>query len=420
MRAEPPGALQARRARPEEPSVRYRAYRGAIAGEHLPLALVDLDALDANIDLIAGEARAHHKRLRVASKSIRCLPLLRYIADRAREVFLGVMSYAVREAAHLVEHGFDDVIVAYPTLLEQDLALLAALNRRGARAAIVADDEAQLTLLEAAAAKGGAKIPVLVDVDLSYRPLAGVVHLGVRRSPLHDVRSALRLATRIHASRTLELGGLMGYEAQIAGVTDRNPFSPLLDAPRRAMKELSRPHVEGLREELAAAFAASGLPCPVFNGGGSGSLAWCRAEPSLTEVTAGSGFLGSHLFDYYRDVHYEPAALFALQVVRRPAPELVTCHGGGYVASGEAGRDRLPVPFLPDGLELLVMEGAGEVQTPLRVTRGADLELGAPVFFRHAKAGELAEHFSEYLLVRGDHIEGRAPTYRGQGRCFLG
>jgi len=60
------------------------------------------------------------------------------------------------------------------------------------------------------------------------------------------------------------------------------------------------------------------------------------------------------------------------------------------------------------------------VQTPVRVPRGITLPLGAPVFFRHAKSGELAEHFNEYLLLRGEKIEGRAPTYRGLGQCFLG
>ncbi len=75
--------------------------------------------------------------------------------------------------------------------------------------------------------------------------------------------------------------------------------------------------------------------------------------------------------------------------------------------------------MLPPGLSLLTFEGAGEVQTPIRLPAGLSLPLGAPVFFRHAKAGELAEHFAEYLLVRGDPIVDRAPTYRGLGRCFL-
>src|SRR5207244_2558454 len=125
--------------------------------------------------------------------------------------------------------------------------------------------------------------------------------------------------------------------------------------------------------------------------GGTGSLAWSAKDPSLTEVTAGSGFLDSLLFDYYRDLSLAPAALFALQVVRRPSPGIVTCHGGGYVASGAPGPDRLPRPWLPAGLELLGLEGAGEVQTPLRLRAGAAPRLGDPVFFRHAKAGELAE-----------------------------
>ena len=137
-------------------------------------------------------------------------------------------------------------------------------------------------------------------------------------------------------------------------------------------------------------------------------------------MAAGSGFLDSHLFDAYRGLSLRPAAYFALQVVRRPGPGLRTCHGGGYIASGACGRDRLPVPALPDGLRLLSAEGAGEVQTPLAVPEHTPLELGDPVFFRHAKAGELAEHFEAYILVRGDRVEARAPTYRGLNKCFLG
>ena len=48
-----------------------------------------------------------------------------------------------------------------------------------------------------------------------------------------------------------------------------------------------------------------------------------------------------------------------------PPPQMVTVHGGGLVASGPAGPDRLPTPWAPAGLELIGLEGAGEVQTPL-------------------------------------------------------
>src|SRR5262249_53767555 len=128
--------------------------------------------------------------------------------------------------------------------------------------------------------------------------------------------------------------------------------------------------------------------------------------------------LDSHLFDGFRGLSLSPAAFFGLQVTRRPAPGIVTCQSGGYVASGAPGADRLPVPYLPAGLGLLGLEGVGEVQTPLIVPAGVDVELGAPVFFRHAKAGELAEHFTTYLLVRGDRVDARVLTYRGAGQCF--
>jgi D-serine deaminase-like pyridoxal phosphate-dependent protein len=91
---------------------------------------------------------------------------------------------------------------------------------------------------------------------------------------------------------------------------------------------------------------------------------------------------------------------------------------GGYVASGTPTPDRHPSPYLPAGLTLLGTEGAGEVQTPV-VGRAADaLRLADRVWLRHAKAGELAERFTDYHLVSGDRVVTTVPTYRGEGRSF--
>jgi len=386
--------------------------RRAIRGEPLPLALVDLGALEANVERLVSPARARGKRIRVATKSVRCPALLERIASASRGVVVGAMTYAAGECAVLMKHGFDDFLLAYPTVQRTDLVQIADANRRGATARLIVDSAAHVEAAASTARRQDARIPVVIDVDASYRPVVGI-HLGVRRSPLHDPAGVVSLARQIAASPDLRFDGIMMYEAQIAGLQD-------VGLAERAMKRLSRRDVVAQRASIVEALTREGLAPQVVNGGGTGSVDANAREAALTEIAAGSGFLDSHLFDGYRGLELAPASFFALQVARVPAPGLVTCHGGGWVASGPPGRDRLPIPVAPPGLSLLDLEGAGEVQTPLRVPRGTRLDVGDSVLFRHAKAGELAEHVNEYLLVEGERVVDRVKTYRGLGQCFLG
>ena len=172
----------------------YQRYLSALGDEPLPCAAVDLDAFERNVDALLAPVRRAGKTLRVASKSVRCVDLLRRIAARGGEAVRGVMAYAPAEAAFLASQGFPDVLVAYPTARAGDAALIAAANRDGARVSIVADAPEHLALLSAAAAAAGTRIPVIVDVDVSYRPLGDRAPIGARRSPLRDPESVADLA----------------------------------------------------------------------------------------------------------------------------------------------------------------------------------------------------------------------------------
>jgi D-serine deaminase-like pyridoxal phosphate-dependent protein len=399
----------------------YETYRSAIAGRPLPLALVDLDAVDANVETVL--RLLGDKPLRVATKSIRSLELTRYIARRLGDAMCGLMTYTAEETSLLGKEGFTDLLLAYPTVQKSDVEHIARRNREGAVARVVVDAHEHLDALDASGRVAGTRIPVVIEMDVALRPgiLMGGVHIGVMRSPLRSVEEVVALAKEASGREHLSFAGIMGYEAQIAGVPDRDPSAPLgAESAKRAMKAVSRPQVARMRRDVRRALEGAGLAPSIFNGGGTGSLISSVGDGALTEVTVGSGFLDSHLFDAYRDIRLVPAAYFALQVVRRPQPGIVTCHGGGYIASGEAGSTRLPRVALPAGLKLTKLEGAGEVQTPLLVPESLDLAVGDPVFFRHAKAGELAEHFNEYVLVRGSRVEGTAKTYRGLGLGLLG
>ncbi len=376
-----------------------------------PLAVVDLDALRANAADLA--RRAGGRPIRVASKSVRSR---RLVAEAlAHPGFAGVLAYSLAEAVWLVRSGTTrDVVVAYPSVdraalaeLTSDPALLAAIT-------IMVDDEMHLRFAAAALRSHGeaARGPVRICLDVDSSLRVGGAHLGVRRSPLHTPQDAARLAERVRAHRELRLVGVMFYEAQVAGLPDTSPAVRLVK--QRSLRELATRRAAVVR----AVEQACGHPLELVNGGGTGSLEATAADPAVTELTAGSGLYCPTLFDHYRAFTARPAAWFALPVVRRPAPDVATCFGGGYVASGPAGRSRLPLPVAPAGLRLLRAEGAGEVQTPVRGEAARHLRVGDRVWFRHAKAGELCERFDRLHLVEGDRVVDAAPTYRGEGRSF--
>jgi D-serine deaminase-like pyridoxal phosphate-dependent protein len=374
-----------------------------------PFAVVDLDAFDANADDLL--RRAGGKPVRLASKSVRC----RALAARAHGRGLqGTLAFTLPEALWLED---DDVVVGYPTVDRAALREFAGGPARE-RVTVMADCREHLDALAAAGAAAGAPVRVCLDVDASWWALGGRVRIGAKRSPLRTVEDVVGLAREVVRRPELVLDGLMMYEAQIAGVGDAPPRNPVRGAALRTMQRASGREVADRRAAIVQAVREI-TPLRFVNGGGTGSVEATAAEASVTEVAAGSGLFAPTLFDTYRAFTPQPAAFFALPVVRRPSRRVATALGGGYPASGPAGRDRLPRPVFPRGLRLDPLEGAGEVQTPL-VGRGARrLRVGDRVWMRHAKAGELCERFDVLHLVVGDRVVDVVPTYRGEGRAFL-
>ena len=354
--------------------------------------------------------------VRLVTKSVRSVAVLRYVLD-ASATFQGLLCFSAAEAAWLAGQGFDDLVVAYPTVEPADVTAAAHQIAAGRNIVLMVDHPDQIAPIAAAARAAGAEMPLAIDIDVSTA--FPMLHFGVRRSPITRPDQALALAEAIARAEGVSLAGAMGYEGQIAGVMDDVPGQGPKNRLIRSLKRRSIRNVRARRGAIVAALTAAGHRLRFVNGGGTGSFESTRADPSVTELAAGSGLYNPVLFDHYRGFKLHPAAGFALPVTRQPAPGTVTCSGGGYIASGPAGADRLPQPWLPPGGRLLALEGAGEVQTPVDLPGGATLPIGAPYLFRHAKAGELCERFSTLLLLRGGAVERTVTTYRGDGQCFL-
>ncbi|GAA2001660.1 amino acid deaminase/aldolase [Catenulispora subtropica] len=378
-----------------------------------PFAVVDLRALRQNAESM--RRRAGGKPIRLASKSVRCRAIMRSVL--AMPGYRGILAFTVPEAVWLAEE-FDDILVGYPTADDDALCRIAEDPVLAARITLMADSPAHLDRFTAAAAAGGHPLRVCLDLDASLVAFGGRLHFGAHRSPLHEPAQARELARDVVGRSGLRLVGVMSYEAQIAGVGDDAPGSPMRRTAIRTLQAVSR---RELRRRRAAVIAAVRelAPLEFVNGGGTGSLESTASEAAVTELGAGSGLYAPTLFDTYRGFQPRPAAFFVQSVVRRPNADRATLLGGGWPASGAAGADRLPTPVWPAGLRLTGLEGAGEVQTPLVGPGAARLAVGDRVWFRHTKAGEVCERVNVLHLVDGDRIVGSPPTYRGEGQALL-
>ena len=402
---------------PLPPARPYEEYEQIFAEVEAPFAFVDLDAMAANATEMLG--RAGDKPIRVASKSLRCRTLQERIL-RSDSGFEGQMTFTLPETLWLAEHGFENLLLAYPTADAQalgELALRSAANPEGAPIVMV-DCTEHLDAIESVLGTGAPPVRVCIDVDASWWAFGGRAKVGPKRSPVHTVEQAVALAREIDSRQQLDLAALMSYEGQIAGVGDRPPGRRLRGSAIRFMQRRSAAELAERREAIVAAIREF-APLPIVNGGGTGSLELTAAEELVTEVTAGSGFYAPALFDHYSRFSLTPAAGFALPIVRKPAPSVATALGGGYLASGSGDPSRLPAPWLPAELHLDPEEGAGEVQTPLLGPPAASLSIGDRVYLRHAKAGELCERFDALHLVEAGEIVDVVPTYRGEGQAFL-
>lgn len=385
-----------------------------VAYAHLvrPFACIDLEALDRNIAFVNQEALG--KNIRIATKSVRSINLLRYIAERL-DHHAGFMTFDLRETFHLLNEGFDDLLLGYPQLEESLIEETIPFVKQGRTVTFMIDSVKQWQWLEEIGERHQVMFEICLDINLSVD--FKVLYFGTKRSALQNVEDFQILLASASSVKYTKVTGIMGYEAQIAGVTDV-PVARWQAPAIQLFKKLSLQKISDFRQEVVQLARQNCPDLQFVNGGGSGSIDFTARAEEVTELTIGSAFYFPALFSRYRNLPLDNAVNFALRVTRNPEPGVIVCNGGGYIASGATGADKNPVPIWPENLSYLKNEGAGEVQTPLQDKKG-QLQIGDTVYFKHAKAGELCERFNELHARRQTKYSGAFTTYRGDGECYL-
>lgn len=282
-----------------------------------PVAVVRRAALDANLAALQAACDAAGVRLRAHGKMHKCPALARaQVAAGA----VGLCCQTVGEAEAYAAAGLTDLLVTAP-LAPWGAARLAALAAAGVRIAAVADSEAQLARLDAAARAAGTVLDLVIDVDL-----------GLRRAGA-AVADAPRLAALAAGAAGLRFAGCQAYLGHL---------QHLADLPARAAANAA---ATAALAGLVGVLRDAGLPPAAVTGGGTGTFALDLAGGVFTELQAGSYAL--------MDVEYTDcgapggggwpfgAALFvAATVVSARHATHVTCDAGlkALSADGPAAR----------------------------------------------------------------------------------
>jgi len=293
-----------------------------------PALIVRMDAFEANLAAADELLRAGSKRLRPHVKTHRTPALaLRQLEATAAA---GLTCATVGEAEAMVDAGADDVLVANEVIQAGKLARLAALGRR-ARVGVAVDSAEGVGALGEAARRAGTEVLALVDVDV-----------GLGRCGVSGAAAAVELARVVERTRGLRLEGIMGYEGRLR--PDRHDRAGTI---ARAYRTLA---------ETKEAFDRAGLAAGTVSSAGTSTLREALADPTITEIQAGTYALMEANLDGL-PLPFVPACAVLATVISRTAGRAVLDVGRKSIACDYGP----PAPLL-DGA---VLEAINEEHTIL-------------------------------------------------------
>ncbi len=279
-----------------------------------PSLLIDLAALEHNIETVHGFFRDRPAKLRPHVEAHRC-PAIAHRQLAAGGTVGGISVGTVGQAEVFAAAGIDDIAIANQVVTAPKIERLSALARR-ARVAVAVDDARNLAQLSEAAVAAGVEIGVLVEVD---------TRLG--RCGVAPGAPVLALAERAAAASNLDFRGLASYEG------------PILDPDVEARTAETRACVEKLLDSRALVERA-GIEVEVVSLGASHNYEIVGAMDGVSEVPAGAYAL---MDGRYQDIRAElrPAAHVLASVVSRPEPGVAITDAGVKAVGMDAGPARL-------------------------------------------------------------------------------
>lgn len=224
-----------------------------------PIAVVDLDRLEANIARLADYAREHGIALWPHAKTHKMPPVARMqLAAGAT----GLTVAKVGEAEVFARHDLGPLLLHYPVYGPEAWRRLGEVA--GATPLTVAVDSYDAAEpLAAALVAAGTTAEVLVEIDV-----------GLHRTGVASPAAACALAERLDGLAGLDVAGISCYPGFVRG--------PSAEIGRKLAG------VEATLAEAVAQFARSGVRCDRVSGGCTPAMTMTHLTPSVNELRAGT------------------------------------------------------------------------------------------------------------------------------------
>jgi D-serine deaminase-like pyridoxal phosphate-dependent protein len=234
----------------------------AVEAIDTPALVIDLDAMERNLERMAEFARSHGVRLRPHAKMHKSALIA---AMQMRAGAVGVCVQKTGEAEAMADGGVGDIYLSNEVISPSKLARVAALSKR-VHLSIAVDSTLGVERLAAALRAAGGQADVFVEIDV------GQGRCGVASA------AAGALAQQVVA-HGLRFAGLQAYQGRAQHLRDPAERD---SAIRRAV---------ALVRAAQAAITGSGIACPLVTGGGTGTF-----TREATSGVYGELQVGSYLF----------------------------------------------------------------------------------------------------------------------------
>ena len=340
-----------------------------------PALLIDLDALEKNIETMAKYIRGVPAELRPHEKTHKC-PIIAHKQLAAGAI--GITCAKLGEAEAMAAAGIRDILIANQVVGEPKVTRLVNLTKHSDVIVAVESTWNVRHLAEAARSKG-TRLNVIIEVDV-----------GNNRCGTAPGEPTLELAREIASHPSLNMRGLIGYEGFCQNICS---FEERREKATRAMDQLIS--TKDLLDDKR-------FSTEIVSAGGTGTHMITAEHPGVNEVEAGSYIFMDTSYGLVEGLEMYDYALTVLStVVSTRRPGVTVCDAGRKTITFEPGR---PMP-LAKGLEGVTYVAASEEHGRLSVGEDSGLRMGDKMEFIVSHCCTNVNLYDQYHCIRDDHLE---------------